>query len=90
MHIGTKGTVPGVERRKELSLSVEEQSSPKSHKVLADTDGPQPVTFGIPGWALNLEAIGESNLHLKAVWFLSSLGQNPQVEISIRGLIYFS
>ena len=46
--------------------------------------------FAIPGWALNLEATGESNLHLKAVWFLSSLGQNPQVEISMHGLIYFS
>ena len=46
--------------------------------------------FGIPGWALNLEATGESNLHLKAVWFLSSLGWNLQVEISTCGLIYFS
>ena len=46
--------------------------------------------FGVPGWASNLEATGESNLHSNAVWFLSSLGQNPQVEISTCGLIYFS
>ena len=46
--------------------------------------------FAAPGWALNLEAIGESNLRLKAVWVLSSLGQNPQVEISMHGLISFS
>ena len=46
--------------------------------------------FGIPEWAPNLEAIGESNLHLNAVWFLSFLGQNPQVEISMCGLICFS
>ena len=46
--------------------------------------------FGIPGWAPTLEAIGESNLCLKAVWFLSLLGQKPQVEISMHGLIYIS
>ena len=46
--------------------------------------------FGIPGWAPNLEATGESNLHLKAVWFLSLLGWNPQVEISMCGFAYFS
>ena len=33
--------------------------------------------FDIPGWALNLEAIGESNLHLNAVWFLFLVGMEP-------------
>ena len=49
-----------------------------------------PLHFGIPGWALNLEATGESNLCLNAVWLLSSLGWNLQVEISMHGLICFS
>ena len=39
--LGTEGTTPGVEWRKELSLSVEEWSSPKSHKARADADGPK-------------------------------------------------
>ena len=45
MHVGTEGTTPGVERGKELSLSVEERSSPESRKAWADADGPQPVTY---------------------------------------------
>ena len=48
MHVGTEGTAPGVEQGKELSLSVEEWSSPKSHRAQADADGPQPVTFWHP------------------------------------------
>ena len=90
MRIGIEGTAPGVERGKELSLLVEERSSPESHGAWADTDGLQPVTFWHPWVGPNLEAIGGSNLRLKAVWFLSSLGRNPQVEISMCGLIYFS
>ena len=35
---------------KELSLLVEEQSSPESREVWVDADIPQPV-FGVPGWA---------------------------------------
>ena len=83
MCIGIEGTTPGVEWGKEFSLSVEEQSSPESHEVQVDADGPVCYNFGIPGWAPNLEAIGESNLCLNAVWFLSSSGWNPQVEISM-------
>ena len=45
MHIEVKGTTPGVELGKELSLLVEEWSSPKSRKARADADGPQPVTY---------------------------------------------
>ena len=45
MRIGIEGTAPGVEWGKELSLSVEERSSPESHKAWADADGPQPVTY---------------------------------------------
>ena len=48
MHIGIEGTAPGVEQGKELSLSVEEQSSPKSHEAWVDADSPQPVTFWHP------------------------------------------
>ena len=39
-HVGIKGTAPGVGQGKELSLLAEEQSSPKSHSLQADTDGP--------------------------------------------------
>ena len=74
----------------ELSLSVEERSSPVSHKVWVDTDTPHPVTFWCPWVGTNLEAIGENTLHSKAVWFLSSVGQNPQVEILMHRLIYIS
>ena len=45
MHVGIEGTTPGVEQGKEMSLSVEEQSSPKSHEVWVDADIPQPVTY---------------------------------------------
>ena len=45
MHIGIEDTTPGVEQQKELSLSVEERSSPKSREVQVDTDSPQPVTY---------------------------------------------
>ena len=45
MCIGIKGTAPGVEWGKELSLSVEERSSPKSCSPWADTDGPRPITY---------------------------------------------
>ena len=45
MNIEIEGTTPGVEQEKELSLSVEEQSSPESCKVWADADGLQPVTY---------------------------------------------
>ena len=48
MRIGTEGTAPGVEQGKELSLSVEERSSPESRKARADADGPQPVTYIFP------------------------------------------
>ena len=44
MHVGVKGTTPGVEQGKELSLLVEERTSPESHKVWADADSLQPVT----------------------------------------------
>ena len=43
--LGPKAHTPGVEQGKELSLLVEEQSSPKSRSMRADTDGPQPVTY---------------------------------------------
>ena len=46
--LGLKAPQPGVEQGKELSLSVKEQSSPKSHSTWADTDGLQPVTFWHP------------------------------------------
>ena len=49
MHIGIKGTAPGVEWGKELSLSVEERSSPESHSLWADADSPWPVTFMLYG-----------------------------------------
>ena len=45
MCIGIKGTAPGVEQGKELSLSVEERSSPESCEARVDADGPQPVTY---------------------------------------------
>ena len=45
MHIGIEGTAPGVEWEKELSLSVEERSSPESHEAWVDADCPQPVTY---------------------------------------------
>ena len=45
MRVGTKGTAPGVEPGKELSLLVEERSSSESRKARADADGPQPVTY---------------------------------------------
>ena len=45
MHVGIKGTTPGAERGKELSLSVEEQSSPKSHSPQADADSLRPITY---------------------------------------------
>ena len=48
MCIRIKGTTPGVERGKELSLSVKERSSPKSHSLQADADGLQPVTYVLP------------------------------------------
>ena len=48
MHVGIEGTAPGVERGKELSLSVEEWSSPKSRSPWADANGPQPITFWCP------------------------------------------
>ena len=51
MCIGTKGTTPGVEQGKELSLLVKEQCSPKSHKVQADADGPKSVTYTCLDWA---------------------------------------
>ena len=40
MHVRIEGTAPGVEQGKELSLSVKEQSSLKSHSPRADADGP--------------------------------------------------
>ena len=40
MCIGIEGTAPGVEQGKELSLLVEEWSSPKSCKVRADAGRP--------------------------------------------------
>ena len=45
MHVRIKGTAPGVEQGKELSLLVEEWSSPKSRSLRADVDGPRPVTY---------------------------------------------
>ena len=49
MYIGIEGTTPGVEWGKELSLSVKEQSSPKSRNPQADADGPWPVTYTFEG-----------------------------------------
>ena len=40
MHVGIKGTTTGVEQGKELSLSVEEWSSPISHEAWVDADNP--------------------------------------------------
>ena len=45
MHVGTEGTVPGVEWGKELSLLVEERSLPESRSTRADAGGAQPVTY---------------------------------------------
>ena len=47
MCIGIKGTTPGVGWGKELSLSVEEWSSPISHKAWVDADTPHPVTYAV-------------------------------------------
>ena len=58
MHIRIKGTAPGVEQGKELSLLVEEQSSPESCSPWADTDGLGPVTFWHPWVGSELEATG--------------------------------
>ena len=40
MHVGIKGATPGVERREELSLLVEDQGSPTSRKAWVDADNP--------------------------------------------------
>ena len=40
MHVGIKGTTPGVGQREELSLSVEDQGPPTSHKAQVDADNP--------------------------------------------------
>ena len=40
MCVEIKGTTPGVEWGKELSLLVKEQSSPISHEVWVDADNP--------------------------------------------------
>ena len=45
MHVGIKGTAPGVGWGKKLSLSVEEWSSPTSHKAWVDADTLCPVTY---------------------------------------------
>ena len=90
MHIGIEGTTPGAGWGKELSLLVKEWSSPISCEMWINTDTPHPVTFWHPWVGSNLEVIGESTLHSKAVWFLSVVGQNPQVEISTHRLIYIS
>ena len=79
MHTGIKGTTPGVGWGKELSLLVKEQSSPISHKMQVDADTPCSVTFWHPWVGLSLEAIGESTLCLKAVWFLSLVGQTHRL-----------
>ena len=71
MHVGTEGTTPGVEQGKELSISVEERSSPNPVGCGLTQMAHSLLHFGVPGWAPDLEAAGESNLHLKAVWFLS-------------------
>ena len=44
MHVRIEGTTPRVEQGKELSLLVEEWSSPKSRSLQADADSPRPVT----------------------------------------------
>ena len=46
--LGSKALHQELERGKELSLSVKEQSSPESRSPQADTDGPQPVIFWRP------------------------------------------
>ena len=67
MHIGIEGTAPGVERGKELSLSVKEQSSPISHEARVDANNHVSCYIWRPWVGPELEAIGESILHLKAV-----------------------
>ena len=53
--LGLKGTTPGVEPGKELSLLVEERSSPESHSPWADTDGPTTCyIYKAPGILPNL------------------------------------
>ena len=58
MCIRFEGTAPGVEWGKELSLSVEERSSPKSIAHGLTQTACDLLHFGVPGWALNLEATG--------------------------------
>ena len=58
MHVGIEGTTPGVERGKELSLSVKDRSSPESIACGLMQAAHYLLHFGIPGWALNLEATG--------------------------------
>ena len=67
MHIGIEGTAPGVEWGKELSLSVEEWSSPKSHEAWVDADGPQPVTCIMCN--VNTHAIYSTPLFVMAIIF---------------------
>ena len=56
--IGIEGTAPGVGQGKELSLSVEDgvHPNPIAHGLMQMAH--DPLHFGVPGWALNLEAIG--------------------------------
>ena len=67
MHVGIEGTTPGVEWGKELSLFVEERSSPISREVWVDADNPASCYIWHPWVGPELEAIGESILCLKAV-----------------------
>ena len=89
MHGGIEGTAPGVGWGKELSLSKNgAHPYPIRHRLMQTPL--HPVTFWHPWVGTDLEAIGESTLHSKAVWFLSLVGWNPQVEISMHRLIYIS
>ena len=66
MRVEIRGAAPGVEWGKELSLLVEEWSSPESHKAWLMQMTHSLLHFGVPGWAPNLEATGKSNLHVKS------------------------
>ena len=52
MHVGIEGTTLGVERGKELSLSVEERSSPVSCEARVDADNPAScyIYLVLPNW----------------------------------------
>ena len=57
-HVDIEGTVPGVGRRKELSLLVGDGVHPNPVTRRLMQTAHDPLHFGIPGWALNLKAVG--------------------------------